>query len=104
LENLSGKFEIFRTRNNDLDYFEVNFWKTKVKDIRVKTSSTKENFLDGFKRLNLMQNHKYFGSKQVNYRGFYYDLIKTNERCAFINFYGVEKRILLKSIKNVKNM
>lgn len=106
LENLNQKFEIFKNRNDDLSYFDLNFWKEQVKSIKVKRSeaSDSESYLEGFKRLNLIPNHVYNGSKRVTYRGRFYDLIRTNARCAFIIFNGEEKRILLKSIKLIKNI
>lgn len=104
LNDLFNKFEIFRSRAYDLSYSELMEWKEIVKNLKTKKPvKTKETFNDLFIKLNLKP-HSVYNNVYVMYRESYYRLIKTNERCAFIDYNGEEKRILLKTITKVKEI
>lgn len=104
LNDLFNKFEIFRFRSNDLSYSELTEWKEIIKNLKVKSpAKSNETFNDLFIKLNLKP-HSVYSNVYVMYRDRYYRLIKTNERCAFIDYNGEEKRILLKTITKVKEI
>lgn len=101
LENLNEKFEICRSRIGDLYTWEIKKWKNAIIEIR-KNSSKKSLNKVTFDSLGLEPNKYYYGAYIVTYREQEYELIKTNTLCAFINYNGEEKRILLKSITKIR--
>jgi hypothetical protein len=100
LQDLDGKFEILRSRINDLYRWEIKYWKDELKKIR--KSTPKNSSKVTFESLGIEPHKYYMGKFIVTYRGVEYELFRTNARCAFINYNGEEKRILLKSITKIR--
>ncbi len=102
LEDLFNKFEIFRTREDDLSFSEINEWKEIVKNLKKRTTrSKKKTHEEQFSKLNLEPN-KTYEDVFVYYRKKFYRLIRTDSRCAYIEIYpGEEKRVYLKSIRRM---
>lgn len=101
LNDLFYKFDICRERDNDLSYSEVLEWSEIVKNLGKKSTTkttTESNHKKMFDDLDIEPNRSYYGDRYMKYKGSYYKLWKTNDKCAFIVINGDAKKVQLKSL------
>lgn len=107
LKDMYNRFYILRKRHEDLSYSEKIEWSEIVKNLGKKTPtkntssnpSSNVNHDDLFSKLDLEPNRDYYGDRYMKYKGKYYKLWRTNDKCAFIVVDGTTKKVQLKSLE-----
>lgn len=99
LKDLDGKIEISTASYKHLNSALLRFWVTEVRNLR---KGNKQSAEITFESLGLIPNSDYFKKGYyVKYRRNTYELLRTNGSCVFINFFGEERKIYLKSISKI---